>query len=145
MSQSFLKKRRDFVWIARIARIGGLDSQDRSLERRLRRKKSQQSCLYICHVWIPWIARLDDESVRFLLFSPVVGCWLRCSRRSWTKRNVWRGKQKNNTRDSNVVPHRSTNRARRCLTSLSRREAVLSSWYGRSYLMYSCVTIYTLS
>ena len=47
-----------------------------------------------------------------------------------------RGKkwQKNNTRDSNVVPHRSTNLARRCLTSLSRREAVLSSWYGRSCL-----------
>jgi hypothetical protein len=42
--------------------------------------------------------------------------------------------QKNNTRDSNVVPHRSTNRARRCLTSLSRREAVLSSLYGRSWL-----------
>ena len=41
--------------------------------------------------------------------------------------------EKNNTRDSNVVPHRSTNRARRCLTSLSRREAVFSSWYGRSY------------
>jgi hypothetical protein len=41
-------------------------------------------------------------------------------------------RQKNNTRDSNVVPHRSTNLARRCLTSLSRREAVLSSWYGRS-------------
>ena len=40
--------------------------------------------------------------------------------------------QKNNTWDSNVVPHRSTNQARRCLTSLSRREAVLSSWYGRS-------------
>ena len=33
--------------------------------------------------------------------------------------------KKNNTRDSNVVPHRSTNRARTCLTSLSRREAVL--------------------
>ena len=31
-----------------------------------------------------------------------------------------------------MVPHRSTNRARRCLTSMSRREAVLSSWYGRS-------------
>ena len=43
-------------------------------------------------------------------------------------------KQKNNTRDSNVVPHRSTNLARQCLTSLSRREAVLSLWYGRSYL-----------
>ena len=43
-----------------------------------------------------------------------------------------RQKQKNNTRDSNVVPHRSTNLARQCLTSLSRREAVLSLWYGRS-------------
>ena len=42
-------------------------------------------------------------------------------------------KQKNNTRDSNVVPHRSTNLARQCLTSLSRREAVLSLWYGRSW------------
>ena len=44
-----------------------------------------------------------------------------------------RKKQKNNTWDSNVVPHRSTNQARTCLTSLSRREAVLSCWYGRSY------------
>jgi hypothetical protein len=42
-------------------------------------------------------------------------------------------RQKNNTRDSNVVPHRSTNLARQCLTSLSRREAVLSLWYGRSW------------
>ena len=42
--------------------------------------------------------------------------------------------KKNNTRDSNVVPHRSTNRARTCLTSLSRREAVLSSLYGRSWM-----------
>ncbi|KAL7435753.1 hypothetical protein ACHAXM_004825, partial [Skeletonema potamos] len=41
--------------------------------------------------------------------------------------------KKNNTRDSNVVPHRSTNLARQCLTSLSRREAVLSLWYGRSW------------
>ena len=32
-----------------------------------------------------------------------------------------------------MVPHRSTNRARACLTSLSRREAVLSCWYGRSH------------
>ena len=30
-----------------------------------------------------------------------------------------------------MVPHRSTNRARCCLTSLSGREAVLSTWYGR--------------
>jgi hypothetical protein len=34
--------------------------------------------------------------------------------------------KKNNTRYSNVVPHRSTDLARSCLTSLSRREAVLS-------------------
>ena len=31
-----------------------------------------------------------------------------------------------------MVPHRSTNQARQCLTSLSRREAVLSLWFGRS-------------
>jgi hypothetical protein len=40
--------------------------------------------------------------------------------------------KENNTWDSNVVPHRSTNQARTCLTSLSGREAVLSCWYGRS-------------
>jgi hypothetical protein len=40
--------------------------------------------------------------------------------------------KKNNTWDSNVVPHRSTNQARRCLTSQSGRDAVLSSLYGRS-------------
>ena len=34
-----------------------------------------------------------------------------------------------------MVPHRSTNLARQCLTSLSRREAVLSLWYGRSWLI----------
>ena len=44
----------------------------------------------------------------------------------------WSYQKENNTRDSNVVPHRSTNRARACLTSLSGREAVLSCWYGRS-------------
>ena len=42
-------------------------------------------------------------------------------------------KKENNPWDSNVVPHRSTNQARTCLTSLSRREAVLSCWYGRSH------------
>ena len=50
----------------------------------------------------------------------------------WTKVRHQLDK-KNNTWDSNVVPHRSTNQARTCLTSLSRREAVLSCWYGRSY------------
>ena len=45
-----------------------------------------------------------------------------------------------------MVPHRSTNRARACLTSLSRREAVLSCWYGRSqtnplsYMFYNLLS-----
>jgi hypothetical protein len=49
-------------------------------------------------------------------------------------RDLKKGKRQkeNNTWDSNVVPHRSTNQARTCLTSLSGREAVLSCWYGRS-------------
>ena len=51
--------------------------------------------------------------------------------------------QKNNTRDSNVVPHRSTNLARQCLTSLSRREAVLSLWYGRSCRIGTLQTVET--
>ena len=48
------------------------------------------------------------------------------------KKRKNKDKKENNTWDSNVVPHRSTNQARTCLTSLSRREAVLSCWYGRS-------------
>ena len=40
---------------------------------------------------------------------------------------------KNNTRDSNVVPHRSTNIAS-SLTLVSRREPVFSSGYGRFYI-----------
>ena len=36
-------------------------------------------------------------------------------------------------RASRNISHRSTNQARTCLTSLSRREAVLSCWYGRSH------------
>ena len=58
-----------------------------------------------------------------------------------TKRS--RGSKKNNTWDSNVVPHRSTNQARTYLNSLSRREAVLSCWYGRSYLRSSHIASLT--
>ena len=36
-----------------------------------------------------------------------------------------------NTRDSQAVTHPSTNRARRCLTAVIRREPVCSTWYGR--------------
>ena len=43
------------------------------------------------------------------------------------QKDGWSGqKQKNNIGYSNVVPHRSPNPTRSCLTSLSRREAVLS-------------------
>jgi hypothetical protein len=43
--------------------------------------------------------------------------------------------QKNNTWDSNVVPHRGTIHARRCFTSETGRDAVLSSLYGRSWMI----------
>ena len=39
-----------------------------------------------------------------------------------------------------MVPHRSTNWTRQCLTSLSRREAVLSLLYGRSWSHVSLAT-----
>ena len=50
-----------------------------------------------------------------------------------------------NIRDSNVVPHRSTNLTRTCLTSLSRREAVLSCWYGRSRHELSLAVSYSIN
>ena len=37
------------------------------------------------------------------------------------------------TRYSQAVTHPSTNRARRCLTSVIGRELVLSTWYGRRH------------
>jgi hypothetical protein len=68
----------------------------------------------------------SDQIIRFGLTQ------VRCQ--EWRPRDLKKGKRQkeNNTWDSNVVPHRSTNQARTCLTSLSGREAVLSCWYGRS-------------
>ena len=40
-------------------------------------------------------------------------------------------KKGHNTRDSHVVTHRSTSRARRCLTAEIGRDPVYSAWYGR--------------
>jgi hypothetical protein len=69
----------------------------------------------------------SDQIIRFGLTQ------VRCQ--EWRPRDLKKGKRQkeNNTWDSNVVPHRSTNQARTCLTSLSGREAVLSCWYGRSH------------
>ena len=49
-----------------------------------------------------------------------------------------REKQKaNGTRCSQAVTHPSTDRARRCLTSVIGREPVCSTWYGRWRLYIS--------
>ncbi|KAL7475521.1 hypothetical protein ACHAW6_001432, partial [Cyclotella cf. meneghiniana] len=41
--------------------------------------------------------------------------------------------KKNNTRNSNIVPHHNTSLARQCLTLLSRQEAVMLLRYGHSW------------
>ena len=46
------------------------------------------------------------------------------------------------TRYSQAVTHPSTNRARRCLTSVIGREPVLSTWYGRRRYHASQCSIY---
>ena len=47
------------------------------------------------------------------------------------------------TRCSQAVPHPSTILARRCLTSVIRRERVCSSWYGRRQHLWNCTHIRT--
>jgi hypothetical protein len=46
--------------------------------------------------------------------------------------------KENNTRDSNVVPHRSTDQARPCLISLRGLEAVCMV----VHIIYHCVSLY---
>ena len=46
------------------------------------------------------------------------------------------------TGSSQAVPHPSTIPARRCLTSVIRRERVCSSWYGRRQRIYVFISFY---
>ena len=64
---------------------------------------------------------------------------IRCAKRKKKSRNKNKNTKEiknkkakaNNIRCSQAVSHPSTNRTRRCLTSLIGREAVYSTWYGR--------------
>ncbi len=47
------------------------------------------------------------------------------------------------TRYCQAVTHPSTKHARRCLTSVIRREPVLSTWYGRKHLVAVILTFYS--
>ena len=49
------------------------------------------------------------------------------------------------TGSSQAVPHPSTIPARRCLTSVIRRERVCSSWYGRRQRLYVFLSFYIIS
>ena len=86
------------------------------------------SNLSTCVLSLPKYQRNDVHLWVFYYISMPCGVFLVVN----SETRITSGNKKNNTQDSNVVPHLSTNWARRCLTSLSRREAVLSSWYGRS-------------
>ena len=55
----------------------------------------------------------------------------RCPALQKTKRDQKAYQKAYGTRCSQAVPHPSTILARRCLTSVIRRERVCSSWYGR--------------
>ena len=83
-------------------------------------------CLYLFKVVLlpPLYCKPPWSSTSFFQGFPLVQ--RRCSSQ----------KGKNNTKDSYMVPHHSTNLTRLCLTSLSRREAVLSWLYGHSWLIY---------
>jgi hypothetical protein len=101
----------------------GVDITDRI------RKDTHSRFLYDRRSWTP------NEAVTDEVIADTVGkvaAAVVASQYSHDRGRNGRFNSKNNTRDSNMVPHRSSNLARRCLTSQSGRDAVLSSFYGRS-------------
>ena len=67
----------------------------------------------------------------------------RCdAKNEWKKRGGKKRKRDYDTWCSQVVSNPSTNQARRGLTSLIRREVVLSSWYGRNSLFLFLLSLF---
>ena len=86
------------------------------------------SCLW-CHLKVFWRPTMSQSCKR----KP------RRWQHRWKSRNFSMPKWKAyGTRCSQAVPHPSTILARRCLTSVIRRERVCSSWYGRRRSTTKC-------
>ena len=66
-----------------------------------------------------------------LTSGPVSPCHTPCCKMSSPAKDLVQDQKAYGTRCSQAVPHPSTILARRCLTSVIRRERVCSSWYGR--------------
>ena len=65
-----------------------------------------------------------------------------CRLPDWALLQNCRYKKAYGTGCSQAVPHPNTIPARRCLTSVIRREPVYSSWYGRRQQFVICSSIY---
>ena len=65
-----------------------------------------------------------------------------CRPPAWALLQICKYQKVYSTRSSQAVPHSSTIPARRCLTSVIRREPVYSSWYGRRQQFLKCPSIY---
>ena len=79
----------------------------------------------------------DNKNCNFLLLLAATrnSWWKKCvvRKHKWWINRIWTRWKVYGTRSSQAVPHPSTILARRCLTSVIRRERVYSSWYGRRH------------